>query len=372
MSKTKGNGVDPLGTIDEIGADALRFALNNGTGPGSDLRLTRAASTGHATSPTSSGMPAVSCSARGPTRSPRTSPWSLPVAGQLGPAEHGSSTAAPRRPASSTRPTRPSSSAKPHGSCITQSGASTAIGIWSWPKCSSSADSPADVRKATWEVLGWVLDNYLRLLHPLMPFVTEAIWDRLPSRVADRDLLMTSRWPDVAEARGVADRETAAAVAKVIALIGAIRTARSDAGVDPALMMDARVFPDDGRLREVLAQMAPAVVAWVACDSPIVDVRDELDDGTAGSALAVLSEDAEGRLVADAATREQERSRLVRELAEAERLGEQARARLADENFVRRAPAEVVEGSRQRLAELEERVERLRERLGEGHQTASG
>ena len=42
--------------------------------------------------------------------------------------------------------------------------------------------SPADAA-ATWDVLAWVLDRYLRLLHPVMPYVTEEIWDRLPSRV---------------------------------------------------------------------------------------------------------------------------------------------------------------------------------------------
>ncbi len=138
-----------------------------------------------------------------------------------------------------------------------------------------------------------------------------------------------------------------------------------------ALTMDARVFVADERMRDVIRQVTPAVARLGRVRLAIVESRDALDDAAVGTALAVLSEDAEGRLVADAATREQERNRLLREKADSERLLEQAHARLADENFVSRAPAQVVEGARQRAAELEERVKRLLERLAQGNQTDS-
>jgi valyl-tRNA synthetase len=371
MSKTKGNSVDPLGTIDEIGADALRFALNNGTGPGSDLRLTASRLDGARNFANKLWNAGRFVLGARPDSVPENESLVLPVAGQLGPAEHWIL----NRCAETTSLVEEAYSTFQFG----EAARLLHHAIWSeycdWylelAKVQLSAESPAEVRKATWEVLAWVLDNYLRLLHPFMPFVTEAIWDRLPSRVTDRDLLMTSRWPDAAEARGVANRDTAAALAKVISLVGAVRTARSDAGVDPALMMDARVFVVDPRLRDVLGQVTPAVARLGRVRLAIVDSRDALDDTAAGTALAVLSEDAEARLVADATTREQERNRLLREQAETQRLLEQARARLADENFVQRAPAQVVDGARERLAELEERAERLRERLGEGNQTDS-
>jgi valyl-tRNA synthetase len=371
MSKTTGNSVDPLGTIDEIGADALRFALNNGTGPGSDLRLTPSRLDGarnFANKLWNAGRFVIGAR---PDHVPENEPMNLPVAGQIGPAEHWIL----NRCAETTSLVEEAYSTFQFG----EAARLLHHAIWSeycdWylelAKVQLSADSPAAVRKATWEVLAWVLDNYLRLLHPFMPFVTEAIWDRLPSRVEDRDLLMTSRWPDAADARGVANRETATAVGKVISLVGGIRTARSDAGVDPAQMMDARVFVTDKRFREVIEQLAPAVTRLARVRLTVVGSREALDEGAVGAALAVLSEDAEGRLVADAATREQEHTRLQKELAESERLAEQSRARLADQNFVQRAPAPVVDGARQRLAELDERVERLRERLAGGNQSDS-
>jgi valyl-tRNA synthetase len=366
MSKTKGNVVDPLGTIDEIGADALSFALNSGTSPGSDLRLTPSRLEGarnFANKLWNAGRFVLGAC---PDSVPENEPLVLPVAGHLGPAEHWIL----NRCAQTTSLVEEAYSTFQFG----EAARLLHHAIWSeycdWylelAKVQLSPDSAPELRKATWEVLAWVLDNYLRLLHPFMPFITEAIWDRLPRRVSDRGLLMTSPWPDSAEARGVANRDTAAALGKVISLIGAIRTARSDAGVDPGQMMDARVHVVDPRMRAVLEQIGPAVSRLGRVRLSVVDSREALDERAAGTALAVLADDAEGRLVADPATLEQERNRLLREQAEAERLLEGARARLADENFLRRAPAEVVDGARQRFAELQERVDRLRERLRQG------
>ena len=59
---------------------------------------------------------------------------------------------------------------------------------------------PREVREATWWTLVEVLDTYLRLLHPVMPFVTEALWDALPHRATDPELLIVARWPASASA----------------------------------------------------------------------------------------------------------------------------------------------------------------------------
>ena len=55
------------------------------------------------------------------------------------------------------------------------------------------------MREATWWTLVEVLDTYLRLLHPVMPFVTEALWATLPHRATDPGLLIVARWPGVGE-----------------------------------------------------------------------------------------------------------------------------------------------------------------------------
>ena len=200
MSKTKGNSVDPLETIDEVGADALRFALVNGTAPGNDARLgpeklensrnfanklwnvarfvlgARPASIpagaprAAARSRLASARPTAG-SCRGPR--PRSRPW--------------------------TRPWRSTPSATPARSCTRRSGTSTATGPWSWPRSGWPTSAWASTeREATWWTLVDVLDTYLRLLHPIMPFVTEAIWARLPHVAGDPELLIVADWPHAA------------------------------------------------------------------------------------------------------------------------------------------------------------------------------
>jgi valyl-tRNA synthetase len=212
-----------------------------------------------------------------------------------------------------------------------------------------------------------VLDRYLRLLHPIMPFVTETLWQRLPSRAQDRSLLMASPWPDPLEGRNAFDKEQATGVANLIGLIGAIRTARADAGIDPGERLEALVYLADEPTRQAYGSLSAAVARLGRIQATIVDARDRLETpagSDAASALAVLTDAAEARLTADPATRERERARLEKDHAEALRLRDAARARIADASFVERAPAAVVDAARQKLAELEERVQRLSHRIG--------
>ena len=87
-------------------------------------------------------------------------------------------------------------------------------------------ESPGvEAREATWWTLVEVLDTYLRLLHPVMPFVTEALWAALPHRATDPGLLIVARWP----AAGERDEATEGQVEALIGLVGAIRNARPEA-----------------------------------------------------------------------------------------------------------------------------------------------
>ena len=108
MSKTKGNSVDPLGTIDEIGADALRFALINGTAPGTDQRFGAGQGRGRPELRQQAvERDADSCSGAGPRRSPTDASGACPDAAHLGPAEHWilSRAAATARPWTGAMPT---------------------------------------------------------------------------------------------------------------------------------------------------------------------------------------------------------------------------------------------------------------------------
>ena len=200
MSKTKGNVVDPLGVIDESGADALRFAVIHGATPGNDqrfgasrLELARnfANKLWNATRYVSGARPASIPD--GAERRP-------PAAAHLGPAE--------RWLLSRAAATTAAVDAAMAGYAFGEVTRLLYEAIWSefcdWglelAKVRLADDRLGpDEREATWWTLVEVLDTYLRLLHPVMPFVTEALWAALPHRASDPDLLIVARWPGAGE-----------------------------------------------------------------------------------------------------------------------------------------------------------------------------
>ena len=224
------------------------------------------------------------------------------------------------------------------------------------------ADADPAARVATWQVLAWVLDRYLRLLHPIMPHITEEIWGRLPHRADEDGLLITAAWP-TQESRGAeADEAQASAVADLLELVTQIRNARADAGIEPGTWLQADVRFDDATTAEVFGSLRDTVARLARVRPTLVSTSAEPATGDA-AALVVVARGAEARLSVSAEDRERDRARLQKELDEAERLLASTRAKLANEAFVSRAPAHVVEGVRATEAELQGLAARLREHL---------
>ena len=209
MSKTKGNVVDPLGVIDESGADALRFALIHGATPGNDQRF------GPAKLENARNFANKLWNATRFVVGARPASIAADAERRLPDAARTSARRAlarcrgrPPRPRRSTRRWPTTRSARSRGSSTTRSGTSTATGAWSSPRSASpTSRSTAADREATWWTLVEVLDTYLRLLHPVMPFVTEALWAALPHRASDPDLLIVARWPAAGERDEAAERD---------------------------------------------------------------------------------------------------------------------------------------------------------------------
>jgi valyl-tRNA synthetase len=222
---------------------------------------------------------------------------------------------------------------------------------------------PAAEREATWWTLVEALDTYLRLLHPVMPFVTEAIWAALPHRPDDPELLIVANWP----AAGSRDAATESAVGTIVELVRAIRNARAEARVEPGTWRPVDVAVT-AAVAEVFDALSPAIER-LARARPLRRVADGASLGAAsGGALSVIAGDAEAIIRTadegaggDAAVRD--RARLEKELHTATTLLANARARLSNEAFVGKAPAAVVKAAREREAELAEQVARLTERL---------
>jgi len=360
MSKTKGNVIDPLEVMDEIGADALRFALVNGSAPGADLRLTPSRLDGARNFANKIWNAARFVLGARPDELPKDVALSLPDTDRLGPAEHWilSRCHTALRDADQAY----SNYQFAEGSRILHAA------IWSeycdWylemAKVRLGPDVEPQTRVATWQVLAWVLDRYLRMLHPVMPHITEEVWGRLPHRPDDGDMLITAAWPVDATLKSEADEEQAAAVADILELVSQMRNARADAAIEPSTWLEAELrFEQDDRA-EAFAAIAD-VVAKLARVRPTVAKSDAAPADE--SALVVVSPGAEARLSVSAEDRDRDRARLEKELAETEKQLTSTRAKLANASFVSKAPANVVDGVRSREAELAELAERLRASL---------
>ncbi len=369
MSKTKGNVVDPLGVIDESGADALRFALIHGATPGNDQRFgaTRLELARNFANKLWNATRFV-VGAR-PTSIPEGVAHRLPAIADLGPGERWLLS----RAAATTAGVDAAMSDYAFGE-VTRL---LYEAIWNefcdWgvelAKVRLADDSvPLEAREATWWTLVEVLDTYLRLLHPVMPFVTEALWAAIPHRASDPPLLIVARWP----APGERDLTTESEVGALIDLVGGIRNARSEAKVEPAAWLPVAVVVPVA-LGATFEALRPAIER-LARARPLERrlTREALVAAAGPFDLAVMAGEVEAFVsialaghgaAANAAVRE--RSRLERDLAEAEGWLAAARDRLANDAFVSRAPATVIEGARAREADLADQVDRLRERLGQ-------
>ena len=359
MSKTTGNVIDPLGVIDELGADALRFALTQGSVPGADQRLARSRLEGARNFGNKVWNAARFVLGSRPADLDATI-LELPPASLLGPADHW---ILARAAATTEAVDRAYDTFQ-----FAEAARLLHEAIWN-EYCDvylelakvELASGEAARRDATWQVLVWVLDRYLRLLHPIMPHLTEELWSHLPHRLDDGELLIVAPWPSPMDAETKADERVAASVQGVIELIGGVRNARAEAGIDPRTQLDATVFFDDAETARAFGALSAAVERLARVKPTVVDDRATLE--RTGGALTVLVRGAEARLSRGDADLERERERLRKELGQVTRALEGARVRLSDQRFLERAPKAVVDGARSQAAELEERVERLQARL---------
>jgi valyl-tRNA synthetase len=208
----------------------------------------------------------------------------------------------------------------------------------------SGADAAAADR--TRRVLGHVLDHLLRLIHPLMPFVTEELWTALTGG----DSVMVAPWPQACAQD--ADSAAEAVVESLMSLVTGVRRFRADQGLRPSQRVPARF---DGIAGTALAEHEPSIRTLLRLAEPA--------DGFAPNA----SVQAEGITVridtSSGIDVGAERRRLDKELAAARADAEVSQRKLANSSFVQKAPANVVAKSRERLAAAQAEIARLEERL---------
>ncbi|HEU4631191.1 MAG TPA: valine--tRNA ligase [Gemmatimonadaceae bacterium] len=373
MSKSLGNGIDPLDVVERVGADALRYTVVAGMGLGvdivldpDDLEKSFAPGRNFVTKLWNIGRvllgnvgsapvrPLAGVDARALTRADHWILARLAVAvgecdAALGPA----------------RPLTGRWTEADHHVGLRLNDYAEAARRFVWNELADwyvesakgrLADGGEDAEVAR-AVLVHAFDQALRLLHPIIPFVTEALWQRLPGR-ARGAYLAGAAWP----AHGTTAHEAAAGEFELVrAAVSALRQVRSDYNIPPSRQVDAVIVPgDDADGTGVLREEAPLIGRLTRCE---VRVSDDAPHEAAahvllpGGATVVVP-------LAGLVDLERECARLRGELTELEKQLGALQQRLANERFVSKAPAHVVEGERQKAVEWSARRDQLRDKVG--------
>jgi valyl-tRNA synthetase len=206
-------------------------------------------------------------------------------------------------------------------------------------------------------LLVYVLDRILTMLHPYIPFVSEAAWQHLPH---EYDSLMVSTWPNAHPARQ--DDEAEAHMTLLIELIRAIRNIRSEYNVEPGRKIAATIVT--GAQQAMLTEHQEIVTALARLDPAQLQITDTLDQKPDKAVGQVISGGIEIYLpLAGMIDLAAEQQRLQKELANLEKRISGSQAKLNNAGFVAKAPAEVVQQERDRLADLELQLDKVQGQL---------
>ena len=345
MSKSLGNGVDPLDIIAEYGADALRFTLVTGNSPGNDMRFSEekvAASRNFANKIWNAARfilmniegKDIGCAL--PEKLYTSDKWILN--------RFNSVTAA-----------------------VTENLEKFELGMavsklydFIWDEfCDwyielakirmngSDAESADSARR----VLVWVMSNTLKLLHPFMPYITEEIWQTLPH---EGEALIVAKWPECDE--NLASPAEPADMEKVMAVIRAIRVRRNEMNVPPS--KKAHIYIET-------AQPAPYAegsefIARLAYGSAVEIGASFAVEG----AVAADTADAKALLpMDDLVDKAAEIARLTKELQNAQKQLDNVNAKLANEKFTSKAPQNVIDGVKANGEKLTAKIRLILETL---------
>ncbi|MEU0992242.1 valine--tRNA ligase [Streptomyces sp. NPDC005953] len=338
MSKSFGNAVDPLDWMDTYGSDAVRFTLARGANPGADVPI---------------GEDWVQASRNFANKIWNATRFALmngaTVEGELPPVEQLS--AADRWILSRLNTTVAEVDALYGDYQFAK--LSDALYHFAWDEVfdwyvelsKTTYFAGGEQAKVSARVLGEVLDVTLRLLHPIVPFVTETLWTTLTGK----ESLVIADWPNDSGFRDTAAEQEIELVQRVVT---EVRRFRNDQGLQPGQRVPARL--DLG---------ATALAPHEAAIRQLLRLQPEGDAFSATATLpvagATVSLDLSGTIDVVA-----ERKRLTKDLAAAQKEKQQAEGKLGNEAFLAKAPDNVVEKIRVRLAKAEEEITRITSQLG--------
>jgi len=344
MSKSLGNGIDPLDIIDQYGADALRLALVTGISAGNDSRFTDEKVTScrnfankiwNATRFVLMNLPEDFDEHELPSALALEDKWVLKQFNDL-------------------------------VKEVTENLGNYDIGVaeqkvfdfiwdvfcdWYIELAKSHLQAGGETADNVRRILVWVLSGSMKLLHPFMPFITEEIWQSLPH---EGDSIMVASWPVYDDTLDFDAEERD--FQKIMDAIKAIRNRRAEMGVPPSKKASLRIATAQPEVFEqggpFFARLAFASETEIGADFPHEGCVQVITD----SARIFIP-------LAELVDVEKELARLDKEKAGAEKDAAAIEGRLSNETFVSKAPERVVASEREKLAALREKIARLDESI---------
>ncbi len=342
MSKSLGNGIDPLKIIGEYGADALRFMLAAGNSPGNDMRF----------SPDK-----VQAS-----RNFANKIWNASRFIQMNIDGRDVKNALPDKLALEDKWIVDlfNNTAKEVTANLERFELGIAVQklydfLWNefcdWyieiSKIRLNSDDEAAAQNAR-QVLVWVMSGTVKLLHPFMPFITEEIWQALPH---DGKTIMMAEWPEYDGKLSFA--QASEEMGKIMDAVRAVRNRRSEMNVPPSRKTHMYI---ETASKETFAKGIDIMKRLAYAENIVISSEIDLD-----GAVTVVTPDAKIFIPTDdLVDREAELKRLNKELESAQKQLCTANAKLKNEKFLSKAPEKVVDGVKQNAQKLSEHIALLK------------
>ena len=335
MSKSKGNTVDPLGLIDQFGADALRFTLTAMESQGRDIKLDEKRVEGYRNFATKLWNAARFCQSNGIGASTALeAPWAELAVNRWIIGETVETLAKLDRAIADLR----------------YDAMADAIYHFAWGTfCDWYLELiKGEMGEETRAVAGWVLDQILVMLHPFMPFITEELWHAMGQRSCD---LIHAQWPNPkAKVDSLAKDE----VNWLISLVGAVRAAKNELGIPPGAKLSAFVRDASEETIARLERQKAAIGRLARLESVSGSPAPQ------GGAIQIVVEEATFVLpLAGVIDLDAERARIAKAIEALSKERDSLAGRLNNPAFVERAKPEAVDKARADHAEKAAEVDRL-------------
>ncbi|MGZ4107905.1 MAG: valine--tRNA ligase, partial [Tumebacillaceae bacterium] len=355
MSKSLGNGIDPLEVIEKYGADALRFMLLTGTSPGNDQRFV---------------YEKVEASRNFANKIWNAARFVLMNLGDDFKYE-GISASDKLGTADKWILHRLNETAKDVNQRMENydfGGAGNAMYEFLWneycdwyielAKMPLNGEDEA-AKKTTQNMLVYVLDNALRLLHPFMPYLTEEIWQHLPSS-AEGASIMVAAYPEFNTAWQ--DEQAEKEMTLFIEIIRSIRNTRAEMNVPMSRKINLLIKPKDAATEEILNRGESYLVRFCNPEQLTISSSATAPDKAVSNVVsgAELFMPLAGLIDIDA-----EISRLEKESKKLDGEVERIEKKLNNQGFVAKAPADVIETEKAKLADYQEKREKVQARIAE-------